>query len=99
MFGGMIEGDQSRVMQDLRQKLSAVGVAVFLPPKFDRNGEMSMVRIEREKISCGAIFEHEFQMIRGSMDESARSEKFFTLKRGGEFSLAEVAVLRLERMS
>jgi hypothetical protein len=28
-------------------------------------------------------------MIRGSMDESARSEKFFTLKRGGEFSLAE----------
>jgi hypothetical protein len=38
-------------------------------------------------------------MICGSMDESARSEKFFTLKRGGEFSLAEVAVLRLERMS
>jgi hypothetical protein len=99
MFGGMIEGDQSRVMQDLRQKLSAVGVAVFLPPKFDRNVAMSMVRIEREKISCGAIFEHEFQMIRGSMDESARSEKFFTLKEAVNSVLPKVAVLRLERMS
>jgi hypothetical protein len=43
MFGAMIEGDQSRVMQDLRQKLSGVDAGVFLPPKFNRNGEMSMV--------------------------------------------------------
>ena len=65
MFGGMIEGDQSRVMQDLRQKLSAVGVAVFLPPKFDRNGEMSMVGIEREKIACSAFFQNGFQVAGG----------------------------------
>lgn len=52
----MIKGDQSRVMQDLRQKLSGVGAAVFLSPKFNRNREMSMVRIEREKVSRGADF-------------------------------------------